>query len=191
MKLEPRGRLLTEAVHAAAMELAKEASTPRYPAPQPARKPNPEDIRALAARTPITPETNTDELWSAAAISPEGNRHWGLGRTPSEASACAWAYSHWTDGSCSINIETLLNIPDGWNFELYPPPEKQPQMLAISADAIFKLLRRSIPDVTIEESRADNRGEPPLFGGQRHLTKAPGGRRLSSPKHADNEARGA
>jgi hypothetical protein len=111
MKLEPRGRLLTEAVHAAAMELAKEASTPRYPAPQPARKPNPEDIRALAARTPITPETNTDELWSAAAISPEGNRHWGLGRTPSEASACAWAYSHWTDGSCSINIETLLNIP--------------------------------------------------------------------------------
>lgn len=67
MTQQSRRQLLTEAVHAATIELAKDADAARYPPPELAPKPTPDEIRALATREPVTADTNTDEFWSAAA----------------------------------------------------------------------------------------------------------------------------
>ena len=151
MTQESRKRLLIDAIHDAAIELAKDADAARYAAPELARRPTPDEIQALAGREPITPDTNTDVLWSAAAISPHGKRHWGLGRTRGEAKACAWAFSHWPGGTTSAAVNVSLEIPDGWTFELYPPPKPHSQMLAISSPAILEAVQLTIPDVTLDE----------------------------------------
>jgi hypothetical protein len=166
MKSELRGRLLMEAIHAAAIELAKDAKTARHE-PEPAAKPTAEEICALAAREPITSETNTDELWSAAAISPDGKRHWGLGRTPGEAKACAWAYSYWPGATSSVEVEVSPEVPNGWTFELYPPPKPQPQMLAISTRAILERVRLTIANVTLDEIEDIVMNNLPYMGGPR------------------------
>lgn len=79
MTQQSRQRLLTDAVHAAALQLAKGAEAARYSLPELAPRPTRDEISALATREPVTANTNTDELWSAAAIGPDGTRHWGLG----------------------------------------------------------------------------------------------------------------
>ena len=55
--------------------------------------------------------TNHDKLWCAAAIGPDGKRHWGLGRTAGEAKASAWAYSHWPGGTGSVRVTVSSEVP--------------------------------------------------------------------------------
>jgi hypothetical protein len=62
MTQESRERLLIDAVFAAAIEFAKEANAAPHPTPKLAPRPTPDEIHALAAREPITLDTNTDEL---------------------------------------------------------------------------------------------------------------------------------
>jgi hypothetical protein len=89
------------------------------------------------------------------------------GRTPGEAKACAWAYSHWPGGTTSTLVEVALEVPDGWTFELYPPPKPQPQMFAISSPAIFELVQLTIPNVTLDEVQDTITQNFPYMGGTR------------------------
>lgn len=122
MTQEPLKRLLIYTIHTASIKLAQTNSAPHDPAWMLAEKPTRDEIEALAKRQPIVPGTDTDDLWSAAAVSPHGKRYWGLGRTPGEAKALAWARTHLPDGATSGSVEVHSKIPEGWMFELYPPP---------------------------------------------------------------------
>jgi hypothetical protein len=57
-------------------------------------------------------------------------------------------------------------VPDGWTFELYPPPKWKPEMLAISALAIFELVQQKIPDVTPDEINYTIMQSLPYMGGE-------------------------
>ena len=113
--------------------------------------------------------TDEDELWVAYAINTvsSGRRYPGLGRTAAEAKANAWINSHWPGGTTSALVEVSTKVPDGWTFELYPPPKRKPEMLAISALAIFELVRRKIPDVTPDEINYTIMQSLPYMGGRR------------------------
>jgi hypothetical protein len=173
MTQQSRRHILAEAVHTATIELAIKDAMYYYPPTELAPKPTPNEISALATREQVTADTNTDQLWSAAAIDPNGKRHYGLGRTPGEATAHAWACSHWPGGTTSALIEVSPEVPDGWTFELYPPPKPRSQMprsqtVAISAPAIFELVRLTIPDVTLDEIGDTIMQNLPYMGGPRH-----------------------
>jgi hypothetical protein len=148
---QSRRRLLMDAIHSATIELAKNADATRYPLPVTTPKPTPEEIHAFGVTGPVSPgDADEDELWCAAAISPEGTRYWGIGRTPADAKGFTWTRSYYRDGVVpGTPVEVSPEVPDGWTFELYAPPK--PQMLAISSPAIFGLVRRRIPDVTLDE----------------------------------------
>jgi hypothetical protein len=119
MTRQSRQQLLARAVYAATIELAEDAAG--YPPPELSPKPTPDEVSAMArTRELVTADTNTEELWSATAISPNGTRHYGLGRTPDEAKAHAWTVSHWSGGTRSVSVEVSIEVPDGWTFELYP-----------------------------------------------------------------------
>jgi transposase-like protein len=124
----------------------------RRPALLDNKKPTPDEISAAAAaRESATggtylDNTDEDELWVAYAINTvsSGRRYAGLGRTAVEAKANAWINSHWPGGTTSALVEVSTKVPDGWTFELYPPPKRKPEMFAISARAIFELVRRKV-----------------------------------------------
>jgi hypothetical protein len=59
-------------------------------------------------------------------------------------------------------------VPDGWTFELYPPPKPHSQMFAISSPAIFELVRLAIPDVTLDEVANTIMHSLPHVGHARH-----------------------
>jgi hypothetical protein len=166
MTQESRMRLVIDAIHDAAIELAKYADAARHHPPELAPKPTPEEIKAFTP-SPIAPETDVDELWSAAAISPDGKRYWGLGRTEADAKAFAWASSNKPDGIASVPFKVPTKVPDGWTFELYPPPEPR-GMLAIGSPAIFEVVRTTIPDVTLDEIQEAIMRSLPCIGGTRH-----------------------
>ena len=151
--------MLIKAVHDAAIELARRGGQ-YLPTPMPDepvimasriesategvyldnRRPTPDEIRAFTGDYIDPDVTNPDELWFAFAINPvRGTRHAGAGRTAAEAKTCAWINSHWPGGTTSVRVKISTKIPDGWTFELYPPPKPKPEMLAISALAIFEL----------------------------------------------------
>jgi hypothetical protein len=116
------------------------------------KRPTPDEIRAFDGT--YLDIAAADELWAAFAINTvNGTRYVGLGRTAGEAKACAWVNSHWPGGTTSVSVrgKILTNVPDGWTFELYPPPKPNPKMLAISSRAIFERVRLTIPNVTLEE----------------------------------------
>jgi hypothetical protein len=146
-------------------------STTRGPYPGPyldIDRPTPDEIRAAATAKKnfdITPE---DQLWVAYAINPvTGARYAGLGHAPAQAKACAWMYSHWPGGdTTSALVEVSTQVPDGWTFELYPPPKPKPQMLAIGALAIFELVRLTIPNVTPDEVQNVIMQSLPYSGGR-------------------------
>jgi hypothetical protein len=167
---QSRRRMLIKAVHDAAIELAKRAYRGQYPpTPMPDepvimarigsatespylddKRPTPDEIRAFTGD--YQDFIRADELWVAYAINTaSGTRYAGLGRTAAEAKTCAWVYSHWPGGTTSALVEVSPEVPDGWTFKLYPPPKPKPEMLAISAHAIFELVRLKIPDVTRDE----------------------------------------
>jgi hypothetical protein len=166
MTQNSRQQLLARAVHAAAIELVKDAA--RYPPPELAPKPTSDEISAIATREPVSADTKTDEFWSAAAIGPDGTRYYGLGRTPSEAKAHAWAVSHWPGGTTSSLAKVSPEVPDGWRFEIYPPRNPGYKMLAISAPAIFERVRLTISDVTLDEVVDTIMESLPYAGGPRH-----------------------
>jgi hypothetical protein len=90
--------------------------------------------------------------WCAYAVNTvSGNRCAGLGRTAAEAKASAWINTHWPGGTTSALVKVSTEVPDGWTFELYPPPKPKPQMLAISTLDILDLVRLTVPDVTADE----------------------------------------
>jgi hypothetical protein len=64
-------------------------------------------------------------------------------------------------------VEVSTEVPDGWTFELYPPPKPKSEMLAISAFAIFELVRLTIPNVTLNEVQDTIMQSLPYMGGQR------------------------
>jgi hypothetical protein len=64
-------------------------------------------------------------------------------------------------------VKISTKVPDGWTFELYPPPKPKPEMLAISALAIFELVRLTIPNVTPDEVQDTIMQSLPYMGGQR------------------------
>jgi hypothetical protein len=172
-----RRRMLIKAVHDATLELAARTDVARYttaPADdneptsdEPVimvspidrategpyldnKRPMPDEIRSFTGT--YLDITDPDELWAAFAINTvSGTRHAGAGRTAAEAKVCAWVNSHWPSGTRSVRVKVLTEVPDGWTFELYPPPKPNPKMLAIRSRAIFERVRLSIPNVTIEE----------------------------------------
>jgi len=169
MTQQSRRQLLMKAVRDAAIELARRGGQ-YLPAPMPDepvimasriesateglyldnRRPTPGEIRAFTGT--YLDITDPDELWAAYAINPvNGARYAGLGRTAGEAKSCAWVNSHWPGGTTSVLVKVSTQVPDGWTFELYPPPKPKPEMLAISALAIFELVRLTIPNVTPNE----------------------------------------
>jgi hypothetical protein len=168
-----RRQLLIKAVQDAAIELAAKANCARYaPALPDNKKPTPDEISAAAAAresgTGHLDNADEDELWAAYAINTVSSRYAGLGRTAAEAKANAWINSHWPGGTTSALVEVSTEVPDGWTFELYPPPKRKPEMLAISALAIFELVRRKIPDVTPDEINYTIMQGLPYMGGRRH-----------------------
>src|SRR5215470_8429053 len=116
------------------------------------KRPTPDEIRACCARIAGThlDITAPDELWSALAINTvNATGYAGLGRTAAEAKASAWVNSHWGGTtSVSVRVKVLTEVPDGWTFELYPPPKPNPKTLS---RAIFERVRLTIPNVTLEE----------------------------------------
>jgi hypothetical protein len=176
MMQQSRRQLLIKAVQDAAIELAAKANRARYaPALLDNKKPTPDEIgAAAAARKSATggtylDNTDEDELWVAYAINTvsSGRRYAGLGRTAAEAKADAWINSHWPGGTTSALVQVSTEVPDGWTFELYPPPKPKPEMLAISGLAIFELVRRKIPDVTPDEINNTIMQSLPYMGGRR------------------------
>lgn len=187
MTQRSRRRMLIKAVHDAAIELATRADSGRYaPTLMPdepvimvariesategsyldKKGPTPEEIRAFTGD--YLDITDPDELWAAYAINTvNGTRHAGLGRTAAEAKTCAWAHSHWPGGTASAVVKISTKIPDGWTFQLYPPPKPKPEMLAISALAIFELVRLTVPNVTPDEVEKTIMHSLPYMGGQR------------------------
>jgi hypothetical protein len=130
------------------------------------KRPTPDEIRAWTGT--YLDITAPDELWAAFAINTvNGTRYAGLGRTAAEAKACAWVNSHWPGGTTSVRMKISTKVPDGWTFELYPPPKPKPEMLAISAFAIFELVRLTIPNVTPDEVQDAVMQSLPYMGGRR------------------------
>ena len=172
MMQQSRRQLLIKAVQDAAIELAAKANRARYaPALPDNKKPTPDEISAAAAARKSgtgshLDNADEDELWAAYAIN-NGHRYAGLGRTAAEAKANAWINSHWPGGTTSALVEVSTEVPDGWTFELYPPPKRKPEMLAISALDIFELVRRKIPDVTPDEINYTIMQSLPYMGGRR------------------------
>jgi hypothetical protein len=169
MTRRSRRRVLIKAVHDAAIELATRADHSRYAPTMPDepvimvapiesateglyldnKRPTPDEIRAFTGA--YLDITDPDELWAAYAINTvNGTRYSGLGRTAAEAKTCAWVNSHWPGGTTSALVKVSAEVPDGWTFELYPPP-KPKEMIAISALAIFELVRLTVPNVTLNE----------------------------------------
>ena len=189
MTQRSRRRVLIKAVHDAAIELATRADGGRYaPTLMPDepvimvapiesategpyldnKRPTPDEIRAFTGDYIDPDVTNPDELWAAFAINTvNGTRHPGVGRTAAEAKTCAWLYSHCPVGTTSALVKVSTKVPDGWTFELYPPPKPKPEMLAISALAIFELVRLTIPNVTPDEVQDTIMQSLPYVGGQR------------------------
>src|SRR5262249_3453326 len=129
-------------------------------------RPPPDEIRGFTGD--YLDITDPDELWAAFAINAvSGTEHAGLGRTAAEAKACAWVNSHWPGGTPSVRVKVSTEVPDGWTFELYPPPKPKPAMLAISALAIFELVRLTIPNVTPDEIQDAIVQSLPYMGGRR------------------------
>ena len=194
MTQQSRRQLLMKAVRDAAIQLATRVDCARYATePLDNNKPTPDELLVMAAPmesatkgpyhddkrpTPdeiraftgdyIDPDvTDPDELWVAFAINPvNGTRYPGAGRTAAEAKTCAWAYSHWPGGTTSVRMKISTKVPDGWTFELYPPP-KPKEMIAISALAIFELVRLTVPDVTPDEVENTITHSLPYMGGRR------------------------
>src|SRR5262249_36500075 len=109
-----------------------------------------------------------DELWAAFAINTvSGTRYAGLGRTAAEAKACAWVNSHRPGGTTSARVKISTKVPNGWTFELYPPPKPKLEMLAISRLVIFELVRLTIPNVTLDEVQDAIVQSLPYMGGLR------------------------
>jgi hypothetical protein len=196
MTQRSRGRMLIKAVHDAAIELATRAYLGQYPpTPMPDepvvmarvesategpylddKRPTPDEIRAFTED--YLDVTDPDELWTACAINTlNETRHPGAGRTAAEAKTCAWVYSHSPRGAASALVKVSTKVPEGWTFELYPPP-KPKQMIAISALAIFELVRLTVPNVTPDEvSRLSATYQQGLLtlqrkrtGGSQHVT---------------------
>jgi hypothetical protein len=175
MMQQSRRQLLIKAVQDAAIELAAKANRERYaPALPDNKKPTPDEISAAAtaheSATGATYLDNTDEdeLWAAYAINADSSRQYaGVGRTAAEAKAMAWINSHWPGGTTPASVKVSTKVPDGWTFELYPPPKQKPEMLAISALAILRLVRRTIPDVTLDEINDTIMQSLPYMGGRR------------------------
>ena len=130
------------------------------------KRPTPDEIRAFTGT--YLDITAPDELCAAFAINTvTGTRYADLGRTAAEAKACAWVDSHWPGGTTSVRVKILTKVPDGWTFELYPPPNPKPEMLAISALAILERVRLTIPNVTLEEVQDAITQSLPYMGGRR------------------------
>jgi hypothetical protein len=130
------------------------------------KKPTPDEIRSHTQT--YLDITDPDELWGAFAINPvSGTRHAGLGRTAAEAKVCAWVNSHWPGGTAPVKVAIPIDVPEGWTFELYPPLEPNPKMLAIRALDIFERVRLTIPNVTLEEVQATIVQSLPYMGGRR------------------------
>jgi hypothetical protein len=108
-----RQQQLIEAIHAAAGEIIEEgdARDAEFDAHEPVlklepldysavrtTKPTPEEIRAFCEKGgPVDfSGCNEDDLWSAAAISPDGTKYHGAGHTPADAKALAWARSQFS-----------------------------------------------------------------------------------------------
>jgi hypothetical protein len=179
MTQQSRRRVLTKAVHDAAIELATRADRARYATAQVDKtKPTPDEIRAAAAAMESMESAAggtrfdipaADELWCAYAINTVSGSQWaGLGHTATEAKAGAWINSHWPGGTTSALVEVSTQVPDGWSFEVYPPPKPKPQMLAISSLAIFELVRLMVPDVTADEVANVIMESLPYMGGPPH-----------------------
>ena len=129
------------------------------------KRPTPDEIRAFTGD--YLDVTDPVELWTAYAINTvNGTRHPGAGRTAAEAKTCAWAFSHYPSGTTSALGKVLTEVPEGWTFELYPPP-KPKEMIAISALAIFELVRLTVPDVTPDEVENTIMHSLPYMGGRR------------------------
>jgi hypothetical protein len=175
MTRRSRRRVLIKAVHDAAIDLATRADLARYaPTQLDNKKPTADEIRAAAAAIESAAGgtylniTDTDELWCAYAINTvSGSRYAGLGRTATEAKASAWINSHWPGGTTSALVKVSTEVPDGWTFELYPPPKPKEEMIAISALAIFELVRLTVPDVTPDEVENTIMHSLPYMGGRR------------------------
>jgi len=134
------------------------------------KRPMPDEIRSYIRSSTATylDIIDPDELWVAFAINTvSGTRHPGLGRTAAEAKVCAWVHSHWPGGTGSVQVKVLTKVPDGWTFELYPPPKPNPKMLAIRSRAIFERVRLTIPHVTVEEVQDAIMKSLPDMGGPR------------------------
>jgi len=187
MAQRSRRRMLIKAVHDAAIELvATRAAGGRYAptlmpdepvimvAPTESategpyldnKRPTPDEIRAFTGA--YLDITDPDKLFAAYAINPvNGTRYAGLGRTAAEAKTCAWVHSHWPGGTTSALVKVSTEVPDGWTFELYPPP-KPKEMIAIGALAIFELVRLTVPDVTPDEVENTITHSLPYMGGRR------------------------
>jgi hypothetical protein len=173
MTQESRRQVLIKAIHDAAIELATRAAA-QYAAPQlDNKKPTPVEIRAVAAAIESAAggarfdNTAADELWCAYAVNTvSGKRCAGLGRTAAEAKASAWINTHWPGGTTSALVNVLTEVPDGWNFELYPPTKPKPQMLAISTLCILDLVRLTVPDATSDEVANIIMQSLPYMGGR-------------------------
>src|SRR5215831_7891856 len=188
MMRHKRRRMLIKAVHDAARELAARRYTTApldddEPMPDEpvimvsieratkgpyldGKRPTPDEIRAFDGT--YLDSAAPDELWVAFAINTvNGTRYAGGGRTAAEAKVCAWVNSHRPGGTTSVSVpvKVLLKVPDGWTFELYPPPEPNPKMLAISSRAIFERVRLTIPNVTLEEVQNTIMQSLPYKGG--------------------------
>jgi len=192
MTQQSRRQLLMKAVRDAAIQLATRVDCARYATePLDNNKPTPDELLVMAApmesatkgpyhddKRPTPDEiraftgtyldnTDPDELWAAFAINTvSSTRYAGLGRTAAEAKACAWVNSHWPGGTTSVRVKISTKVPDGWTFELYPPP-KPKEMIAISALAIFELVRLTVPDVTPDEVENTITHSLPYMGGRR------------------------
>jgi len=186
MMQHKRRRMLIEAVHDAARELAARRYTT---APLDDDEPMPDEPVIMAFATgpylddkrPTPDEIRTfdgtyldiaapDELWAAFAINTvNATRYAGGGRTAAEAKVCAWVNSHWPGGTTSVpaRVKISTKVPDGWTFELYPPPKLNPKMLLISSRAIFERVRLTIPNVTLEEVQDTIMQSLPYKGGRR------------------------
>jgi hypothetical protein len=182
---QTRRRMLIKAVHDAAIELARRGGQ-YLPTPMPnepvamvsriesategsyldKKGPTPDEICAFTGD--YLDVTDPDELWVAYAINTvSGTRYAGAGHTAAEAKTCAWVHSHWPGGTASALVKVSTKIPEGWTFELYPPPKPKPEMLAIGALAIFELVRLTVPNVTPDEVEKIIMHSLPYMGGQR------------------------
>ena len=192
MTQQSRQQLLLKAVRDAAIQLATRVDCARYATePLDNNKPTPDELLVMAApmesatkgpyhddKRPTPDEiraftgtyldnTDPDELWAAFAINTvSSTRYAGLGRTAAEAKACAWVNSHWPGGTTSVRVKISTKVPDGWTLELYAPP-KPKEMIAISALAIFELVRLTVPDVTPDEVENTITHSLPYMGGRR------------------------